>query len=74
MDERIVVVAGNIEQARYWIRQNIILVTNKVHIRNLQGIKIKEVYYEGTPYEWLDAEADAELHALLIRNRCRKGE
>ena len=56
--DKIVVVAGNREQFQYWIRHNIILVTSKEDLNRLRGIKIGEVYYEGTYHQWFDKKFD----------------
>ena len=63
----IVVVAGNRDQFQYWLRHNVISITSKDDINKLRGIKIEQVYYEGTYYEWFDREIDLMLHYLKER-------
>ncbi len=54
MEEKIVIIVGNMEQFRYWIRNNIIPITCKYDMKNLRGIRIREVFYEGTYEDWID--------------------
>jgi len=57
----IVVVAGNRKQFQHWLRYNIVPITCREDIRRLRGIKITEVFYEGTYGEWLDEEIEEEI-------------
>ena len=69
MDKKIIVVAGNYEQVRYWIKHNIVPLTSKYDLDRLRGIEIGDVQYEGTYYEWFDAETEDLLHALKSRTK-----
>jgi len=66
-EKKIVVLAGNMEQFRYWLRHNVIPITSKEDIVKLRGIKIGEVYHEGDWYRWADTEFHAELYHLQAR-------
>jgi hypothetical protein len=55
-DKKIVVVAGNREQFRYWLRHNIIPVTNRNDVERLHGVRVHETHTEGTWNEWMDDE------------------
>jgi len=61
MEGKIVVLAGNMEQFRYWLRHNIIPVISDRDIERITGCKIKAVYKEGNWYEKLSPETLAEI-------------
>jgi hypothetical protein len=46
MEGKIVVLAGNMEQFKYWLRHNIIPVTKNDDIHRVIGCKIDAVYKE----------------------------
>jgi len=61
MEGKIVVLAGNMEQFRYWLKHNIIPVISDRDIKRITGCKIEAVYKEGNWYEKLSPETLAEI-------------
>ncbi len=66
---KIVVLAGNREQFKHWLRHNIIPITNRHDVERLRGVRIREVYKEGSWHEWMDAEID-EIIRMSMVNKC----
>ena len=64
MDGKIVVLAGNMQQFKYWVQNNIIPVTKNDDIHRVIGCKIEAVYKEGNWYEKLSTET---LEAIKMR-------
>ena len=63
-DGKIVVLAGNYTQFKYWLQHNIIPITTDADTYKLRDIKIKEIYTEGTYYESLSASALDKIHTV----------
>jgi hypothetical protein len=61
MEGKIVVLAGNMEQFKYWLRHNIIPVTKNDDIHRVIGCKIDAVYKEGTWYKNLSTKTLEEI-------------
>ena len=61
MEGKIVILAGNMEQFRHWLRYNVVPITNDHDIEKIRGCKIEAVYKEGAWYEKLSMETLAEI-------------
>ena len=68
---KIVVVAGDHKQFRYWRDVNIIPVVSQQDVDRLQGTKIDKFYFEGTYRRWLDDRA-SDLLKLLFKGQNRE--
>ncbi|KKN02402.1 hypothetical protein LCGC14_1118040 [marine sediment metagenome] len=71
LEKKIIVLAGNREQFRHWLRQNIIPITNKEDLRKLYGIKIDQVYYQGNWLDWADAEFEDALGRFVEKSKLK---
>lgn len=64
---KIIVVAGNMDQFRYWIKRNVIPVVSLEHARKLVGLEVDKIYFEGDHIPWFSHEADAYLRHIKER-------
>lgn len=62
--EKIIVIAGNREQFKYWVNYNIVPVTNVSDVHKLRGIRLHKIYVEGTWYEWMNDETNDMIRVL----------
>lgn len=66
MAEKIVVVAGNRDQFKRWLRDNIIPVLCKRDVELLGGCLAKEIHYVGTYEEWMDDNYEAMVKSRKV--------
>lgn len=71
MNKKIIVVAGNMDQFKYWLRHTIIPITNVRDEHRLEGITIKAVFKEGTFHNWLTPEIVAKINLRLTEEADR---
>jgi len=61
MKGKIVVLAGSMEQFRYWLKHNVIPITKNDDVQRMIGAKIDAIYKEGTWYENLSPHVIEEI-------------
>jgi hypothetical protein len=67
-NKRIVVIAGNREQFKYWLRNNIIPITGNYDLDRLRGIRVREIVKYGTWYDWVTPKVEYTLNQIKMLN------